>query len=436
MAIITQSLNAQEKKTEFKKVNVGEALPDYTLTNLIHYPNKSISFKDFKGKILILDFWSFGCAACIESWPKLMKLQQEYKDKIQIITVNIYNKEREVIPFIKRFEKIGQYTMTLPVACGDKNLKTLFPFESVPHVVIIDKEGKLKYVTEGYNLNSETINGMLKEKDFKIEKKTDEFINNDEPLFVNGNTGSAGKKDNLLSSFMIAPYASEVFSIAFMSRKVRTKGFIGNYSIKDIFAILYGKGRDLRLGVRNSRIGFRDVDTTKIVMKVNGIIKNENRYTIQYIVPKPIPISTMKRQMIDQFETVIGYKARWEKQKKQCLVISRSDNPIPEYTGGIVSDTVYQTAIRTNGITMEQFITKINYFIPSFAKMTYPIVDESGFIGKLGRISINLTDDKLNYINMGKLLLEYGLKFNIEERETDILVISKNDIEPAEFPYP
>ena len=53
----------------------------------------------------------------------------------------------------------------------------------------------------------------------------------------------------------------------------------------------------------------------------------------------------------------------------------------------------------------------------------YPIVDESGFKGKLGEI--NLETDMTDIMQIGVTLSKYGLKFSLAKRDVDILVISE-----------
>lgn len=52
-------------------------LPDVTLLNLDAEP---VPLREFKGNVLLLDFWSTGCAACTKRMPELEKLQRERRD--------------------------------------------------------------------------------------------------------------------------------------------------------------------------------------------------------------------------------------------------------------------------------------------------------------------------------------------------------------------
>src|SRR5260221_11557354 len=72
------------------KVNpiyIGEKMPDISLTNFIHPPDRIMKFSDLRGKLVILELWNTWCSSCIALMPKLDSLQKEFNNKIQIILV-------------------------------------------------------------------------------------------------------------------------------------------------------------------------------------------------------------------------------------------------------------------------------------------------------------------------------------------------------------
>ena len=85
--VIAQSVEPKAD-TFYQSLKVGDKVPDITFTNLINFHDKTARLSDFKGKLLILDFWNSKCSPCIASWPKLLELQKEYHEEIQIVLVN------------------------------------------------------------------------------------------------------------------------------------------------------------------------------------------------------------------------------------------------------------------------------------------------------------------------------------------------------------
>ena len=68
-----QTVNAQPDKTTF------------TNTILKLNNNKAVKISDFKGKVMLLDFWYLSCYPCLKAIPDLIKLQKEFKDDLVII---------------------------------------------------------------------------------------------------------------------------------------------------------------------------------------------------------------------------------------------------------------------------------------------------------------------------------------------------------------
>ena len=73
-----------QTKIDYKKavpilqpMKVGAPTPDFNLTTP---EGKKISLKDFRGKIVLLNFWASWCVPCREEMPAMEKLYQEYKD--------------------------------------------------------------------------------------------------------------------------------------------------------------------------------------------------------------------------------------------------------------------------------------------------------------------------------------------------------------------
>lgn len=100
--VFTLTLKAQEPVVDYPKI--GEKIKDHTFTDVVNYPEKSLKISDYKGKWLVIDFWSRGCSGCIASFPKINKLNHQLKDKVKIMMVGLYD---------NRHEKNGTYTKNI-----------------------------------------------------------------------------------------------------------------------------------------------------------------------------------------------------------------------------------------------------------------------------------------------------------------------------------
>ena len=68
----------EEVVREASKLKPGQPTPDFTLDDL---EGQSVSLSDFKGQAVFLDFWSRGCAPCIEDFPYLEQIKQQTQDQ-------------------------------------------------------------------------------------------------------------------------------------------------------------------------------------------------------------------------------------------------------------------------------------------------------------------------------------------------------------------
>ena len=55
----------------------GQTLPDHVYQNVINYQADTLKLSDFKGKLVILDFWGTRCLSCITAFPKMDSLQKK-----------------------------------------------------------------------------------------------------------------------------------------------------------------------------------------------------------------------------------------------------------------------------------------------------------------------------------------------------------------------
>lgn len=149
-----------------RPLHVYDTLPDMTL-QMVNYPSQTVQLNEFRGKLLILDFWSIWCANCIEEFPKIAVLQERYKDEIMILPIGFQSSWADGIRrFYDRRNEKG-IPLNIPSAIQDKSkgdtvLNNLFPSQAIPLLVWVDFRGQIMGVTSQHALNAETIEGYLR----------------------------------------------------------------------------------------------------------------------------------------------------------------------------------------------------------------------------------------------------------------------------------
>ena len=148
----------------------GPYPPHYQVKN-----GKTLKLSDYRGKVVIIDFWATWCPPCRKGIPDLIKLKNEYKDKdVEIIGVSLDRVTRagktaeDVVPFI---EKMG---INYPIVWGTlQTPQTFGRVQAIPTTFFLDKNGKVRKKIEGLadiRTLEEEIDFLLKEpmiKDFK-----------------------------------------------------------------------------------------------------------------------------------------------------------------------------------------------------------------------------------------------------------------------------
>jgi len=112
------------------------AAPDFTLPDA---GGRKVSLKDFRGKVVFLNFWATWCESCREEMPSMERLYQEFKGKgLEIVAVNVKDKRPAALAFVKELKL--NYPVLLD-AEGDVGL--LYGSFGLPVTYLVDRKGVL-----------------------------------------------------------------------------------------------------------------------------------------------------------------------------------------------------------------------------------------------------------------------------------------------------
>ena len=135
--------------------------PDFTLRSL-EGPN--LRLKEQRGKVVLLNFWATWCGPCREEMPQLNKLYDKYRASgFTLLGVNVDEDSRNAAGIA------GQLGVKFPVLFdSDKQVSKLYDLSAMPSTVLIDRDGKVRFLHRGYRTGTETeydqqIRTLLKE---------------------------------------------------------------------------------------------------------------------------------------------------------------------------------------------------------------------------------------------------------------------------------
>jgi peroxiredoxin len=127
----------------------SKAAPDFSIPDLA---GKTVTLSDFKGQVVILDFWDTWCPPCKKGIPDFIALYEENKDKGLVIIGLAFGREGE--------EKVVQFAkdkgITYPIVIAtDKVVEDFGPIDGIPTTVVIDKKGNIVERYTGFTEKSE-----------------------------------------------------------------------------------------------------------------------------------------------------------------------------------------------------------------------------------------------------------------------------------------
>ncbi|MBU5311440.1 TlpA family protein disulfide reductase [Tissierella carlieri] len=122
-----------EVEEEFD-IAVGKESPDFTLKNL---DGEEVSLSDYRGKIVLINFWATWCTWCDKEMPDLQKLDDE-NDDLVVLAVNVMEKQDVVKEYIDN----GKYDFEV-VLDEDGEITKTYLVSGFPTSYFVDEEGIL-----------------------------------------------------------------------------------------------------------------------------------------------------------------------------------------------------------------------------------------------------------------------------------------------------
>ncbi len=153
-----------------EQLKIGAIAPDFTSQTL---DGKDVKLSDFRGKVVILDFWATWCGPCMASMPHTQEVSAHYKDQGVVVLANCTSDTR------KKFEswvKTNQakypdiiWTHDKAERSPDRVSRKLFGVGGIPTQYIIDREGKVVDIVVGYLKGEAILDAALAKAGVKVD---------------------------------------------------------------------------------------------------------------------------------------------------------------------------------------------------------------------------------------------------------------------------
>lgn len=134
-----------------KVVGVGDDMADMDMWDL---EGNTHRLEQYKGKYILLDFWSSGCGPCIKSIPEMREIFEQYKDKLTIVSISSDPQNT----WTETSKEKNITWVNLNDFKGDNGIKLHYGVKGIPNYFMISPEGKIIDTWMGYG------EGSLKKK--------------------------------------------------------------------------------------------------------------------------------------------------------------------------------------------------------------------------------------------------------------------------------
>ncbi len=136
--------------------------PNFTLDAL---NGGTKSLKDYRGKVVLVDFWSIKCPPCRRAVPHLVTLYDKYK-KQGFVALGV-SFDRKDMEDLKSF--VSEFNVDYPVLLGTMDVARAYGVRSIPSMFLLDKQGHIRLHRIGFNeeIGNEIeteLKALLKEK--------------------------------------------------------------------------------------------------------------------------------------------------------------------------------------------------------------------------------------------------------------------------------
>lgn len=391
--------------SSIRSLTIGDRVPDF-----LNQQN-----------LLIIDFWATTCSGCVAGMPLLDSLQKSFGKQLHIMPVTYEKKER-----VASFWKKNPYTRNTGLAyvTDDRALSAYFPHQYIPHYVWIYK-GLVVAITDKEHVNAENIQWILGGNAVDWPVKTDRGeYDYDQPL-TTYRDASERPAESLYSS--VAPFLEGVQSKMGVTRdsvRKTQRAYLINLPVASAYFIAWSKVVSLFDLIRPSmfftpnQVVLEVTDPGDYLFERSGekyfnAWRQKNAFCVETEVPDfGQNEKTMYRYLIADMDRLLGLHGRWERQLVPCLLLTE----LMEQEGASRRSSKQRS---DDDIDVVDLIAQLNKIVSN-----PPVFDNRSDKGKQ-QIAIPKGIDLSDISAVNDALFPFGLKFVVQEKEIDRLVITE-----------
>lgn len=121
----------------------GAVAPDFASKS---DSGRNVRLSELRGQVVLVNFWASWCSPCRQELPLLNKIYTQYRAAgFMLLAVNVDDNRKDAEAMLKRLD------LRFPTLFdGSKNVAKLYGVDTMPATLVIDRDGRVRYVHRGY----------------------------------------------------------------------------------------------------------------------------------------------------------------------------------------------------------------------------------------------------------------------------------------------
>ncbi|RAI93837.1 TlpA family protein disulfide reductase [Algoriphagus yeomjeoni] len=402
-------------------LTIGDQIPSgIEFSEVLQFDSDKLRLDDYRGKYVILEFWAPTCTASIASLPQLDAIQRKYGDRIAVIPVSVFEEER-VSLLLENYKSLQN--LTLPLVVNSKRLLAYFPHFVIPHLIVLDPDGKILAITGMEDLTESNLNTLLATGVSPFRIKTDKKIR-------------IGSKTKLIAETPEIQHKNIWFQSAFTGYIPDLRGSLTqdyssmshirliNMPLINHFQLAYSE-RDLVDYFGRNRmelLGFEEEELWtdgRGMDYVDWMAKGDHVFGYELIAPLSMNPYVLMREDLKRFLPHIQASVV-SKKKKVYALVKQQEGDFPKAEEEEKSYKMLSVGVSMTNYPLQGFVYHLNtYFL---ATSEYPIINLTGIDYP---IDLTLVANLSDVESLRTALRQNGLDLKEQYAEIPVLVLEK-----------